>query len=510
VTPSGERDRPPRLEVAELTKTFGELTACRSISLTVRACTIHAIVGENGAGKTTLMRCVAGLTSPDSGTLRFDGEPQHVGSVDAARALGIGMVHQEFSVVAELTLAENLVLGIEPTRHGVLDLLAIRAATVELEQTYGWELPWDRPAADVGVADLSRFELLRQLYRGSDIVILDEPTAVLGPGDTDRLLATMSDLRDAGRTVIFITHKLAEVLRVADEVTVLKGGAVVWSGPATETDAAALARAMVGEELVTPLIDDLRPAGRPALEASHLTVVDDLGVVRLDDVELVVGAGEIVAVYGVAGSGQRQLVEALTGLVRCRGMVRLDGEDLSSTSPSARRRAGLSYISPDRRNEGLALDEPLLANVVAGQQRRPPFSRHGLIDRSAWRERFDRVVERYGIRATGPALPARALSGGNQQRLVVGREIEAGPRALIASDPTRGVDVKGVSDIHRFIRDVRDGGGAVLLVSHELDEVLALADRVLVLLSGRIVGRLDRGDATRASIAELMTVGVAA
>jgi general nucleoside transport system ATP-binding protein len=493
--------------VVGLTKTFGPVTACNSISMAVEAGTVHAVVGENGAGKTTLMRCVAGLTHPDSGTIRFNGETHRVTSVEAARSLGVGMVHQEFSVVDDLTLAENLVLGIEPVRRGTLDLAAIELATSGLEARTGWKVPWDRPAADVGVADLSRFELLRQLHRGSDLLILDEPTAVLGPADVDQLLATMADLRAAGRTTVFITHKLGEVMRVADDVTVLKGGEVVWSGSVSDIDAASLARAMVGAAVGSRMVEDPATTGDVILETSGLSVVDERGALRLDAVDVTVAGGEVVAVYGVAGSGQRQLVEAIIGLTPADGTVRLAGVDISDRPPAERRRAGLSYISPDRRHEGLALGEPVLANVVAGQQRRRQFSRHGVILTDAWRRRFDHVAKRYRVVAEGPSTPAGTLSGGNQQRLVVGRELEAGPKIVIASDPTRGVDIQGVSDIHRFIREMRAAGGAVLLVSHELEEVLALADRVLVLMGGTIVGHLDRAEADRGSIAELMTMG---
>jgi simple sugar transport system ATP-binding protein len=431
-----------------------------------------------------------------------------VGSVEAARSLGVGMVHQEFSVVDDLTLAENLVLGIEPVRRGTLDHAAIESATSGLQARTGWKLPWDRPAGDVGVADLSRFELLRQVYRGSDLLILDEPTAVLGPADVDQLLATMADLRAAGRTIVFITHKLGEVMRVADDVTVLKGGEVVWSGPAADTSATTLARAMVGAAVEALTVDETAAAtGKVILETSGLTVVDERGALRLDGVDLTVASGEVVAVYGVAGSGQRSLVEAIIGLTPAGGTVRLAGVDITDQPPAERRRAGLSYISPDRRHEGLALGESVVANVVAGQQRRPQFSRRGVIVADAWRRRFDRVAERYRVVAEGPATPAGTLSGGNQQRLVVGRELEADPQIVIASDPTRGVDIQGVSDIHRFIREMRASGGAVLLVSHELDEVLALADRVLVLMGGTIVGELSRAEADRGSIAELMTLG---
>jgi general nucleoside transport system ATP-binding protein len=498
---------PPRLEVSGLTKTFGPVVACRDVSVAIARGTIHAVVGENGAGKTTLMRCVAGLTPPDAGTVLVDGVARTVDSVAAARALGIGMVHQEFSVVGELTLAENLVLGVEPTKRSILDRDAVGAAIASLEHASGWVLPWDQRAADVGVADLSRFELLRQLHRGSDILILDEPTAVLGPADTDQLLSTMVRLRDAGCTIAFITHKLAEVRRVSDRVTVLRAGAVAWSGPVADTDEATLARAMVGED-----VRDVAPAARTALgpavlETTGLSVVDEHRVRRLRNVDLHVCGGEIVGVYGVAGSGQRALVEALMGLVPSRGTVVIAGHDVTGRSPAERRHAGVAYISPDRRNEGLALDETLLSNVVAGVQRRTPFSRRGIVHMTAWRERYARVATRFDVRATGPGTAARTLSGGNQQRLVVGREIECAPRVLIASDPTRGVDVRGVVDIHRFLLDVRDGGGAVLLVSHDLDEVLAISDRVLVLLEGAIVGCVEREGADRGAIAELMTLG---
>jgi ABC-type uncharacterized transport system ATPase subunit len=495
------------MEVAGLTKTFGAVTACQSISMTVETGTVHAVVGENGAGKTTLMRCVAGLTQPDSGDIRFEGDTHRVPSVDAARSLGVGMVHQEFSVVDDLTLAENLILGIEPVQRGTLDLAAIESATSGLEARTGWQLPWDRPAGDVGVADLSRFELLRQLHRGSDLLILDEPTAVLGPADVDQLLATMAELRAAGKTIVFITHKLGEVMRVADDVTVLKGGEVAWSGPAADTSATTLARAMVGAEVEALTINEAATTGDVILEASGVTVVDERGALRLDHVDLTVAGGEVVAVYGVAGSGQRSLVEAIIGLMPAGGTVRVAGVDVTDRSPAERRRAGLSYISPDRRREGLALGESVVSNVVAGQQRRPQFSRRGVIVADAWRQRFDRVAKRYRVVAGGPVTPAGTLSGGNQQRLVVGRELEADPKIVIASDPTRGVDIQGVSDIHRFIREMRASGGAVLLVSHELDEVLALADRVLVLMGGTIVGELDRAEADRGSIAELMTLG---
>ena len=398
-----------------LTKTFGAVTACNSISMAVEAGTVHAIVGENGAGKTTLD---AVRRRPDATRLRrasgSTARPGGSSSVEAARSLGVGMVHQEFSVVDDLTLAENLVLGIEPVRRGTLDLAAIESATAGLEARTGWKLPWDRPAGDVGVADLSRFELLRQLHRGSDLLILDEPTAVLGPADVDQLLATMAELRDAGRTIVFITHKLGEVHARGRRRHRPQGrrGGVVRSGGGHQRHHARPGdgRGLAVEALT---VDETAATGEVILETSGLTVVDERGALRLDHVDLTVAGGEVVAVYGVAGSGQRPLVEAIIGLTPADGTVRLAGVDITDRPPAERRRAGISYISPDRRHEGLALGESVLANVVAGQQRRPQFSRRGVIVADAWRQT---------VRPCRQALPSRCGRPGDARRNAVGRQ----------------------------------------------------------------------------------------
>ncbi len=508
VTLNPEKGRTPRIEVSGLTKRFGTVTACDGISLTVRRGTIHAVVGENGAGKTTLMRCVSGLQGADEGELRFDGELAKVTTVEAARSLGVGMVHQEFSVIDDLTLAENLVLGIEPTKRLVLDAAAVDQATAALDDRTGWALPWQQPASKVGVSDLGRFELVRQLHRGADLLILDEPTAVLGPAAVDQLLATMLELRDSGHTLVFITHKLDEVMRVADDITVLKAAKVVWNGSASETDVPTLARAMVGSELAKLDTGARQPPSEDlALHIRDLTVMDDRGRVRLDGVSLDLFRGEILGVYGVAGSGQRPLVEALLGLVPADGSVQIGDREVSGYGSAKRRRAGLSFISPDRRNEGLAASEPVLLNAVAGHQRREGFARRGIATMDRWLSHLDRIQDRYRVITAGPAVPASSLSGGNQQRLVVGRELEGDPTVLVASDPTRGVDIAGVADIHRFLLDLRSRQGSVLLVSHELTEVVELSDRIAVLLDGKVVGILERHEASRASISELMTTG---
>lgn len=498
----------PHLEVRRLSKRFGPLVAVDGVDLVVERGTVHSIVGENGAGKTTLMKCIAGLLQPDSGEVIVDGHAVRIGSVHDALALGIGMVHQEFSVVGELTLAENLVIGVEPRRRGLLDRNAVREATVRLSEQTGWHLPWDARADQVGVAELQRLELLRQLHRGAGLLILDEPTAVLGPAEVDMLLSTVTDLRDQGVTVLFISHKLDEVMRISDQVTVLRGGRVVQSTAAADTSPRDLAAAMVGEALALPNVDDRPPAGDDAiLEVEDLVVIDDLGVTRLAHIDLTVRRGEIVGVYGVAGSGQAELVGALTGLVPSRGSVKLDGREINDQPTGRRRRAGLGFISPDRRQEGLALSESVEENGIAGAHRDPTLSGRVVRRRQAWRDRIAELIRSYAIKVGSPGLPASSLSGGNQQRLVVGRELDMQPKLLIASDPTRGVDIEGVAGIHDLLMGIRRAGGSVLLVSHDLDEVLSLSDRIAVILDGRVTAVLDRAEATRASIAEKMTIG---
>ena len=431
-------------------------------------------------------------------------------SVEAARSLGVGMVHQEFSVVDDLTLAENLVLGIEPVRRGTLDLAAIESATSGLEARTGWKLPWDRPARR---CRRRRSQPLRTAPPTASGLGSVDPRRADGGARAGRRRSTAGDdgraaRRPAGRSCSSPTS-WARCIRVADDVTVLKGGEVVWSGPAADTERRHRSPGRWSgprsrhRRSTTP-----RRPGSVILETSGLTVVDERGALRLDHVDLTVAGGEVVAVYGVAGSGQRQLVEAIIGLTPAGGTVRLAGVDISDRPPAERRRAGLSYISPDRRHEGLALGEPVLANVVAGQQRRPQFSRRGVIVADAWRRRFDRVAKRYRVVAgrTGDARRnavrrqpaatrrrARARSGSEDRHRVRSHAGRRHPR--------------GERHPSLHPRDARCPAAPCCLVSHELDEVLALADRVLVLMGGTIVGELDRAEADRGSIAELMTMG---
>lgn len=499
--------RPPRVEAVALTKRFGVTVANRAVNLRVEPGTVHAVVGENGAGKTTLMRCFAGLEIPDQGRILFNGEEAQLHSVKDALGYGVGMVHQEFSIIDELTLAENLIIGVEPFRRGIIDRTQVEATCERWSERTGWDMPWDAPAAVVGTPVLQRLELIRQLERGADLLILDEPTSVLGPVEIEVLLRTVRELRDQGVTVLFISHKLAEVLAVADMVTVMRNGEVVETVAGNATDSGRLARAMIGGEISLPEHRRTAPPGGTVLQLEGLSYRDRMGVARLKGASLDVRTGEVVSVYGVAGSGQEELAGLVIGLLDGEGAVVLDGVDISHQDTGGRRDAGVGYIASDRRREGLALPESVTDNAGAGTHRRPTFSRRGWRRREAWRRHAERVRDHYGIRFRSVGEPVAHLSGGNQQRVVVGREMETGPRLLLAADPTRGVDVQGVAAIHRFLLDLRDQGCAILLVSHDLDEVLTLSDRVAVMLDGTVTGILNRDELSRSRIGDLMTTG---
>ena len=501
-----------RIGARDLTRRFGDVVANEDVSLAVAPGTVHAIVGENGAGKTTLMRMLYGLDRPDEGTVVVDDQPVRLsGPADATRR-GIGMVHQEFQLADELTLLENLVLGREPLRRGRIAWGAARRDAVALAGETGVELDWDLPVARASVAARQRLEILRLLYREADVLILDEPTAVLAPPQVADLLALLRELRDRGRTIIFISHKLQEVLDVADVVTVLRAGRVTGSVGAAEADPATVVRMMVGTA-----VGDVRvptassPAGRVVLGVDGVTVRDPAGRDRLRDVSLHVRGGEVVGVAGVAGNGQDELVESVVGLRRTvAGRIVLDGDDITASSVGVRRDLGLGYIPADRRRDGLSPTSSVSENAIAGSQRAPDVARHGWFRRGARAQRTDRIVERYDIRCGSVRAPAQSLSGGNQQRLILGRELEREPTLLVACQPTRGVDVRGGSYIHEQLLAVRARGGAVLLVSEELDELAALSDRVVVLAGGQVAGEVAGPVRDLTELGRLMTARVAA
>ena len=526
---------PPALELRAVTKRFGDRVANDRVSLAVLPGTIHAVVGENGAGKSTAMRIAYGLLAPDAGEVAIGGAARRLAGPRDAIRLGVGMVHQHVLLVDAMTVAENVVLGAEPGRAWALDRRGAALRLAALAREVG--LPID-PAARVG--DLSvglqqRVELLKALYHldyardvtraGLDaqtasgaprVLILDEPTAVMTPQEVQGFFGFLRRLRERGGTVVLITHKLSEVLALSDAVTVMRDGRVVGAQATRETSAAELARLMVGRDVLLRV--EKRPAtpGAAVLEVRDLRVTDARGAVRVAGVSLAVRRGEIVAIAGVEGNGQSELVLALAGLVppsRISGSVRLRGEEIAHRTAAARRERGLGHVPEDRLRRGLILSFSLAENAVLGGQRRPQLARgpfRVLESPRAIRAWAAGILGAGGVRPTDPDLPARALSGGNQQKLVVARELAWEPALLLVAQPTRGVDVGAIEAIHRRLVAWRDAGAAILLVSAELEEALALADRLLVMAGGRIAGELDPRLATPEAIGVLMGSGRAA
>lgn len=500
-----------RIGTRGVIRRFGSVTASDDVTLSIAPGTIHAIIGENGAGKSTLMRMLYGMDQPDEGDVVIDDEPVRLTSPADASGRGIGMVHQELQVIPELTLLENLVLGHEPTRRGGrIDWAAARAAGETLARDVGVDLEWDLPTYAASIVVQQRLEIVRLLYREADVLILDEPTAVLAPEQVADLLRLLKRLRDGGRTIVFISHKLHEVREIADTITALRGGKVTGTvGPETATDD--LVRLMVGEPVARVHSDRHGEPGAPLLEARGLEASDGRGLPRLHGVDLTLHAGEIVGLAGVAGNGQDELVAGLVGLAPLTaGTISLDGRDVTRASVAKRRSAGLSFVPADRRREGIAPTASVLDNAIAGAQRRPALGRLGFFRRGSRRQHAQAIVDESNVRCGGLEVAAGNLSGGNQQKLILGRELEGQPRVLIASQPTRGVDVKGAAEIHRRLLAARDRGAAVLLVSEELDELTALSDRIVVLADGRVSGGVSGRVDDYTELGQLMTVGSAA
>jgi simple sugar transport system ATP-binding protein len=469
---------------------------------------IHALLGENGAGKSTLMSIVYGMARPDEGEILVDGQLVTVASPREAMGRGIGMVFQHFMLIPVMTVAENLVLGAEPRKNGLLDLAGARRRTRELSEKYGLKVDPDAHVSDVSVGQQQRIEILRALDRGARILVLDEPTAVLTAQETAELAEVLRTLRDAGTSIVFITHKLHEVLEIADRVTVLRRGKTIGTIDTAGADDASLARMMVGRDVVLRVEKEPGKPGEPLLVLDDVHAVDDRGLPAVDGVSLEVRAGEIVAVAGIDGNGQSELIDLISGLRPCTGgHVRLSGKDITNCSPRAARQAGIGHIAEDRQHRGLVLDFNLSENLSLMDYREG--ARFGLLKPRRMLDAAARLLREFDVRGGTPATPARALSGGNQQKVVIAREISGNPDALIAAQPTRGLDVGAIEFVHRRLLAERDAGRAILLFSLELDEVRALADRIVVLYDGRIVGELPP-TASDEELGLLMTGGGAA
>ncbi|MBQ0987364.1 ABC transporter ATP-binding protein [Streptomyces sp. F63] len=497
----------PAVELHGITKRFPGVVANHDVDITVRRGTVHALVGENGAGKSTLMKILYGMQKPDEGTISVDGEQVAFHSPGDAIARGIGMVHQHFMLADNLTVLENVVLGAEKL-HGISG--RARARIMEISDAYGLGIRPDVLVEDLGVADRQRVEILKVLYRGARTLILDEPTAVLVPQEVDALFDNLRELKAEGLTVIFISHKLGEVLSVADDITVIRRGTTVASVKPADVTRKQLAELMVGSELPSPETRESTVTGVPMLtvDSLSLSATDPDGVVRavLDDVSFTIHRGEVLGIAGVEGNGQAELVEAVMGMrIPDGGTVVLDGDDLTHAPTRRRREDGIGYIPEDRQRHGLLLEAPLWENRILGHVTERPNSRGGLLDIKAARADTQRIVQEYDVRTPGIDVTAASLSGGNQQKLIVGREMSHGPKLLIAAHPTRGVDVGAQAQIWDAIRAARREGLAVLLVSADLDELIGLSDTLRVMFRGRLVADADPATITPEELGSAMT-----
>ncbi|MPZ73694.1 MAG: ATP-binding cassette domain-containing protein [Nitriliruptorales bacterium] len=498
-------DAPRVLEARGISKRFPGVLANDKVGLVVHKGEIVCLLGENGAGKSTLMNVVYGLYHPDEGELLVNGKRVvFTSSADAIRA-GIGMVHQHFQLVPVLTVAENVVLGHEIRKGPFLDLARARREVAALSKEYGLAVDPDARVEELSVGAQQRVELIKALYRNADILILDEPTAVLTPAEVDHFFGVVRSLVEAGKSVVFITHKLREVLAVADTVTVLRGGKVVGTAdPKTATEES-LASLMVGRDVVFEVPKGPAHPGHVILSVRELHVADDRGVPTVDGVHLEVRAGEILGVAGVEGNGQRELVEAVAGMrPPVRGHIQIEGHDIGGWSPRRVTQLGVGHVPEDRAKHGLVGTFSVADNLMLNRYNRRPFSRRLVFERAFIRDNAQRGVKEFDIRTPSVDTPAGSLSGGNQQKVVVARELSGDVKLLVVAQPTRGLDVGSVEFIHTQIIQLRDGGAAVLLVSAELDEILALSDRIAVIYRGRVAAVVPRPEATREGCGLLM------
>lgn len=498
----------PLLELREITKAFPGVLANDRVSMKLDKGEIVALLGENGAGKSTLMNVVYGLLAADAGEILVDDKHVKIKSPRQAIDLGIGMVHQHFMLVEPLTVTENIVLGREPGRYGIIDFTTARQRVREISDRYGLKVDPDAKIIDLSVGMQQRVEILKALYQGATVLILDEPTAVLTPQEVTELFRVVRSLVDEGLSAVFITHKLEEVIAIADRILVMRDGAVVGETTPSATDEIGLARMMVGRDVVLRVEKGVSHCGGEVLSVKDVHVQDDRSLEAVRGVSFTVCAGEILAIAGVDGNGQRELVESIVGLRRpASGTIELKGKDITRANARASIEAGVSHIPEDRHRRGLVLEFDIAENIILGDHREPPAAKNGIMHPKAIVELARKRIADYDIRTPSERVLADSLSGGNQQKVVVAREIGRNPELLVAAQPTRGLDVGAIEFVHTQIIRERDSGKAVLLVTFELEEVLSLADRILVIYEGRIVKEFAVADADAETLGYYMTGG---
>ncbi len=495
------------LELRNITKTFGNVIANDDVSIKVQKSTIHAIVGENGAGKSTIMRIAYGFYKADSGEIFVDGDQVEIRNPHDAISRGIGMVHQHFMLVDTMTVAENIILGAETGSAANLDLEKANRDILSLSNELRLGVNPKAFIEDLSVGQQQRVELLKALYRNAEILILDEPTAVLSPQEVDEFFGILRRMKGQGKTIIIITHKLDEVLAISDEVLVMRDGKSVGNVKTAETSAKDLARMIVGRDVLLRVDKSDAVRGDTILDVRSLSVSGKHGE-AVRGVSFTVSAGEIVGVAGIEGNGQTELIEALSGLsTATSGRVEFAGKDVTNRSPRELKELGVAHIPEDRHKRGLLPHTNLAENSILGVHYRPPVAAAGFMNNTAIDQRVNKIIKNFDVRPPDPTLPAKSLSGGNQQKLIIGREFDLNPKLLLVAQPTRGVDIGAIEFIHRKLIELRDAGSAVLLVSAELEEVTALADRLLIIREGKIVGEVDPKAASTEEIGLMMTGG---
>jgi len=482
----------PAIELRGISKAFGPVQANKDISIRVMPGTVHGIIGENGAGKSTLMSILYGFYKADKGEIFIQGQRTHIPDSQAAIAAGIGMVFQHFKLVENFTVLENVILGAEDGRLLRPSLAKARKELQRLAHEYGLDVDPDAVIEEIGVGMQQRVEILKALYRQADILILDEPTGVLTPAEADQLFRILDRLRAEGKTIILITHKLREIMEITDTVSVMRRGEMTATVQTAGTSPEELAELMVGRKVLLQVDKPPAKPGDTVLDVQQLNVTDDKGVHRLKDINLTIRAGEILGIAGVAGNGQSELLEVLGGMQTATGTITVNGQEIDLTGKhsdgQSRRARGIAHVPEDRQREGLIMDFHAWENVAFGYHKDPAYQRGILMDNAALRADTARKMEKFDVRPPHPWLTAKNFSGGNQQKIVVAREIERNPTLLLVGQPTRGVDIGAIEFIHNQIVALRDQGAAILLVSVELEEILSLSDRIAVMFDGRIMG----------------------